>query len=94
MTTRAGSISRRASTLLIKALCSRCVASASWPTSSTTSTATWHFQEWFGFDAIYGFVACVGLVLAAKGLRVLLMRDEDYYGDLRTPTPGRGAVDG
>ncbi len=32
-----------------------------------------------GFDAIYGFVACVGLVIAAKGLRVLLMRDEDYY---------------
>lgn len=39
----------------------------------------WHFQELFGFDAAYGFVACVGLVLAAKGLRVLLMRSEDYY---------------
>ncbi len=39
----------------------------------------YHFQEWIGFDAVYGFVACVGLVLAAKGLRVLLMRDEDYY---------------
>ena len=39
----------------------------------------WHFQEFFGFDAWYGFVACVGLVIAAKGLRVLLMRDEDYY---------------
>ena len=39
----------------------------------------WHFQDLFGFDAAYGFVACVGLVLAAKGLRVLLMRSEDYY---------------
>ena len=33
----------------------------------------------FGFYGIYGFVACVGLVLAAKGLRVILMRPEDYY---------------
>lgn len=39
----------------------------------------WGFQEWFGFDAAYGFVSCVGLVLAAKGLRKLLMRSEDYY---------------
>lgn len=39
----------------------------------------WGFQEWFGFDAAYGFVACVGLVLAAKVLRTLLMRSEDYY---------------
>lgn len=33
----------------------------------------------FGFYGIFGFVACVGLVLAAKGLRVILMRPEDYY---------------
>ncbi|MEM7776158.1 MAG: hypothetical protein AAF732_11165 [Pseudomonadota bacterium] len=33
----------------------------------------------FGFYAIYGFVGCVGLVLAAKELRRLLMRPEDYY---------------
>ncbi len=33
----------------------------------------------FGFYGIYGFVACVALVIAAKGLRVLLKRDEDYY---------------
>ena len=39
----------------------------------------WHFQDFMGFDAIYGFVSCVSLVIAAKGLRVLLMRDEDYY---------------
>ena len=32
-----------------------------------------------GFYAIYGFVACVILVLVAKQLRKVLMRDEDYY---------------
>jgi hypothetical protein len=32
-----------------------------------------------GFYAIYGFVACVLLVLIAKELRKLLMRKEDYY---------------
>jgi len=33
----------------------------------------------FGFYAWYGFIACVGLVLAAKVLRRVLMRPEDYY---------------
>ncbi len=37
------------------------------------------FQEWFAFDAVFGFLAYVGLVNAAKGLRRILMRDEDYY---------------
>ena len=32
-----------------------------------------------GFYAIYGFVACVLLVLIAKQMRKLLMRREDYY---------------
>ena len=32
-----------------------------------------------GFYAVFGFVSCVALVVAAKGLRRLLMRDEDYY---------------
>jgi hypothetical protein len=36
-------------------------------------------EEWFGFHGIFGFVACVALVIAAKGLRRLLMRPEDYY---------------
>lgn len=31
------------------------------------------------FYALYGFIACVLLVFAAKGLRRILMRDEDYY---------------
>ena len=41
-----------------------------------------HPWEWiFGFHALYGFVACVVLVLIATQLRTLLMRDEDYYDD-------------
>jgi hypothetical protein len=36
-------------------------------------------EHLFGFYGAFGFVACVGLVLAAKGLRVILMRPEDYY---------------
>lgn len=37
------------------------------------------FDGWFGFYGAYGFVACVALVLAAKVLRRLVMRREDYY---------------
>lgn len=37
------------------------------------------FQEWIGFDAAFGFLAYVGLVTTAKGVRRLLMRSEDYY---------------
>jgi hypothetical protein len=36
-------------------------------------------EQLFGFYAIFGFVACVGLVLAAKVLRRIVMRPEDYY---------------
>lgn len=38
-------------------------------------------ESWFGFYGIFGFVACVGLVLAAKELRKLLKREETYYDD-------------
>jgi hypothetical protein len=38
-----------------------------------------HFQEWFAFDAIFGFAAYVGLITVAKGWRRLVMRSEDYY---------------
>lgn len=37
------------------------------------------FAMLFGFHGIYGFCACVALVLAAKQLRRILMRPEDYY---------------
>lgn len=33
----------------------------------------------FGFYGVYGFVCCFLLVLAAKQLRRLLKRDENYY---------------
>lgn len=33
------------------------------------------------FYAIYGFIACVVLVLIAKQMRKVLMRREDYYDD-------------
>ena len=40
-----------------------------------------HFgvERWPGFYAVYGFVVSVSLVLAAKQLRRVLRRDEDYY---------------
>jgi len=31
------------------------------------------------FYALYGFIACVVLVVIAKEMRKVLMRDEDYY---------------
>lgn len=37
------------------------------------------FEGWFGFHGLFGLVACVALVLAAKGLRRWLKRPEDYY---------------
>jgi hypothetical protein len=39
----------------------------------------YNFENWFGFFGCFGFVACVGLVLAAKLLRVVVIREEDYY---------------
>jgi hypothetical protein len=37
------------------------------------------FDGLFSFYALYGFIACVALVLAAKLLRRAVMRSEDYY---------------
>ena len=45
------------------------------------------WETLFGFYALYGFVACVVLVLLAKELRKLVMRDEDYY-EHRSPSGG------
>ena len=39
------------------------------------------FESWPGFHALFGFSACVALVLAARELRKLLMREENYYDD-------------
>jgi hypothetical protein len=35
----------------------------------------------WGFYCLYGFVACVLLVLVAKEMRKVLMRGEDYYDE-------------
>jgi hypothetical protein len=37
------------------------------------------WERLFGFYPLFGFVACVLLVLVATQMRKLLMRDEDYY---------------
>ncbi len=36
-----------------------------------------------GFNAVYGFFACIIIVIVSKflGHQVGLMKDEDYYGD-------------
>jgi len=37
------------------------------------------FAGWFAFYGWLGFFSCFFLIMAAKGLRRLVMRDEDYY---------------
>ena len=37
------------------------------------------WEGWFSSYGLYGFVSCVVLVLAARELRKLVFRDEDYY---------------
>ena len=39
------------------------------------------WEDLFGFYAIFGFVACVALVLGAKEMRKVVMRKEDYYDE-------------
>ena len=36
-------------------------------------------DDWFAFGAVYGFLACLAMVLVAKGLGYLVKRDENYY---------------
>jgi hypothetical protein len=43
----------------------------------------------FGFYGFYGFIACVALVLAAKVLRMVLMRPENYYDEPGDNNDGR-----
>ena len=42
-------------------------------------------EGFWGFYAIYGFVACVLLVLMAKEMRKVLMRGHDYYDETDSP---------
>lgn len=51
------------------------------------------FESVPGFYALFGLAACVVLVLAAKEMRKVLMRGEDYYegdGDDAGEGDGRG----
>ena len=46
------------------------------------------WEAMFFFYAVYGFVACVLLVLLAKEMRKVLIRKEDYYDEtLRSVDP-------
>lgn len=38
-------------------------------------------EHWFGFYGVYAFIACVGLVFAAREIRRIVMRSEEYYDD-------------
>jgi len=38
-------------------------------------------EHFYGFYAVYGFLAYVSLIFVAKFLRGILMRREDYYND-------------
>lgn len=39
------------------------------------------WESLFGFYSVYGFVACVLLVLIAKEMRKIVMHKENYYDD-------------
>ena len=39
----------------------------------------YEFEHWFGFFGFFGFSVSFALVLTARELRKILMRDEDYY---------------
>lgn len=36
-------------------------------------------DDWFGFGAVYGFIACLLMVVFAKLLGFVLKRSEDFY---------------
>jgi hypothetical protein len=44
------------------------------------------WEAMVGFYAVYGFVACVLLVLLAKEMRKVLIRKEDYYDEEQQPS--------
>ena len=39
---------------------------------------------WLGFGALYGFLACLAMVLVAKALGLVLKRQENYYNDRKS----------
>ena len=45
---------------------------------------------WLGFGAVFGFLACLAMVLVAKALGWVLKRDEGYYRDRLKHDAGDG----
>jgi len=44
--------------------------------------ATFFWDHIPGFSAIFGFIACVGLIIFSKGIgHAFLMKGEDFYDD-------------
>ena len=39
------------------------------------------YDDFFGFFAVLGFIACALLIIAAKGIGLMLKKKEDYYDD-------------
>lgn len=44
-------------------------------------TAHFAVENLFAFNALYGFLACAGMILFARALGVLLKRRDDYYDE-------------
>jgi hypothetical protein len=42
-----------------------------------------HFavEKLYGFNALYGFLACAALILIAKGIGLFVKRPDTYYDD-------------
>ena len=42
-----------------------------------------HFaiEKWFGFNAAYGFLACLAMIVGAKLLGLFLKQPDTYYAD-------------
>ncbi|MEO1327636.1 MAG: hypothetical protein AAFV47_13325 [Pseudomonadota bacterium] len=38
-------------------------------------------DQWFGFGAVFGFLACLVMVLFAKAVGFAIKRPEDYYSE-------------
>ena len=47
------------------------------------------WENLWGFYPIFGFIACVILVLIAKWMRTVLMRPEDYYDEFESDISDR-----
>ena len=48
-----------------------------------------NWENLWGFYPIFGFIACVILVLIAKWMRTVLMRPEDYYDEFESEMSDR-----